>query len=134
MSITNKSDSTADAIRVEANQLRNSLVTIHNFELENVGQGHGVQLLQWCHIRRQISESIIVVFYIFAPALTVSKILTFEIFDGPWTQSTTFTMAHFDKKNQKSVKAMRHIVVLFLIFPEILMNEIFEREEVGQSL
>ena len=54
---------------------------IYNFDLENVGNFHGVQLLQCCHSMAKKSISIKVICYIYMLARTISEILTIEIFD-----------------------------------------------------
>ena len=57
---------------------RNSLVTICNFDLENVGLGHWVQLSQLCHSMANIKIYQGHIFFVLS--LTVSEILIFEIF------------------------------------------------------
>ena len=59
---------------------RKSLVTISNFDLENVVLGQKDYNFGNGDIRWQISKSMKVVCCMLAPALIVSEILTFEIF------------------------------------------------------
>ena len=49
------------------------------FDLENVDEGHRVQLSQCCHTMANIIEYMKVVEYICGLAFTVSEILTFQI-------------------------------------------------------
>ena len=55
-------------------------MTIHNFDLENVGQSHRVRLSQWFHLTA-ISKSMKLVLDIYTPPPAVSEILIFELFD-----------------------------------------------------
>ena len=51
------------------------------FDLEKVGQDHGVQLSQWCHSKANIKDFKSRISHFFAPTFTVSEILTLEMFD-----------------------------------------------------
>ena len=64
---------------MEANLLK-QLSEQLQFDPEYVGKGHRLEVSYWCHLM-QISKCIKVELSIFVLALTVFKILTFEIFD-----------------------------------------------------
>ena len=59
---------------------RNSLLTIYNYDLKNVGEGRRAVLSQWFH-SLQTYKSIKDIFDIIAPTLAAFNILAFEILD-----------------------------------------------------
>ena len=82
---------------------RNSLVTICNVDIKNVGQGHRVRLLQWFHSMACIKMYKRRIWHFCASSHRFRDISTWNIW--PWnsrlrSRSTTFVMALFDGKNK----------------------------------
>ena len=86
----------------------NSLVTICNFDLENVGLGHWVQLSQLCHSMANIKIYEGRIF--FALALTISELKSNAVLVSQWRHSmakkiiSTKVMLHFLRANSHRLR------------------------------
>ena len=111
---------------------RNQFVTICITDLEKIGQGHGVKLLQWCHLleNTKIYKSNVLQFCASShhfldnniwniwPCKSKSRVMKYYFHNG----ATRW-------QKLKSIKVMGHIFELALTDSAILTCEIYDHEK-----